>query len=106
LRQDIFGICTRVKESFLISSEPMIFCSAKENHKAISMVTLTLYAAIAQAGHVDQHVVSIPTFPRHQVDEKQKSRDGRFQTYFQVMEGRNRIGVVNDDIKHLLGPEF
>jgi hypothetical protein len=28
------------------------------------MVTLTLYAVIAQAGHVDQHAVSIPTIPR------------------------------------------
>jgi hypothetical protein len=34
-----------------------------------SMVTLTLYAAIAQAGRVDQHAVSIPTFPEISVDE-------------------------------------
>ena len=33
------------------------------------MVTLTLYAAIEQAGHVDQHAVSIPTFPETSVDE-------------------------------------
>jgi hypothetical protein len=33
------------------------------------------------------------------------SRDVRI-THFQVMEGTDRIGVVNDDIKHLLGPEL
>lgn len=33
------------------------------------MVTLTLYAMIAQAGHVDRHAVGIPTFPETLVDE-------------------------------------
>jgi hypothetical protein len=33
------------------------------------MVTLTLYAAIARADHVDRHVVGIPTFPETLVDE-------------------------------------
>jgi hypothetical protein len=37
---------------------------------------------------------------------RHKSRDVSISTYFQVMEGRDRIGVVNDDIKHLLGPEL
>jgi hypothetical protein len=34
-----------------------------------------------------------------------KSRRWVQLTHFQVMEGRGRIGVVNDDIEHLLGPE-
>jgi hypothetical protein len=37
---------------------------------------------------------------------RHKSRDVSISTYFQVMEGRDGIGVVNDDIKHLLGPEL
>ncbi len=32
------------------------------------MATLTLYAAIARAGHVDRHAVNIPTFPETSVD--------------------------------------
>jgi hypothetical protein len=36
------------------------------------MVTLTLYAAIVQAGHVDRHAVSIPTFPETSADETYK----------------------------------
>lgn len=58
-----------MKESFLISAEIRTFCSATENHRKIPMVTLTLYAAISQAGHVDQHAVSIPTIPEILVDE-------------------------------------
>lgn len=69
------------------------------------MVTLTLYAAIAQAGHVDRRAVSIPTYPETSVDNTLVSKCS-IQTYFEVMECSGRIGVINDDIKHLLGPEL
>ena len=94
-----------MKESFLISAEPMTLSLVAEDNRTLLMVTLTLYAAIGRAGHVDRHAVSIPTFPEASVAETSESRCS-IETHFQVMEGRGRIGVINDDIKHFLGPEF